>query len=297
VRVEHASPREQHVRPRVCVVNGESKERKTEESAGGRGARKPVTSNYTARFIIYCRQFLLPPRRCIRPAIEGWFVRRALSNPRGRSMRRRAPRAIGSRIAIWISFSVVADRYSLPFLFSLVFPRRNISQSRQLRGTTRTCKTKRSMSYHRERGRDRGKSETRRSVRMAFHLANAMTPRHALRKTYMLPDSFRYSITATRDIARRARRKNVINRSLARSSAAMYCVNAYKSARTYPRLVSPRTHIDTQPSRAKGSILECRANTPITASTKPESRIQIELAPMKTLEMRKLLLKLTVKSL
>lgn len=38
---------------------------------GGRGGGEPVTSNYTARFIIYRRQFLLPPRRCIRPTIEG----------------------------------------------------------------------------------------------------------------------------------------------------------------------------------------------------------------------------------
>lgn len=45
----------------------------------GSAAREPVTSNYTARFIIYCRQFLLPPRRCIRPAIEEWFVRRTRS--------------------------------------------------------------------------------------------------------------------------------------------------------------------------------------------------------------------------
>lgn len=51
---------------------GEQREKNGEgERRRRRGARKPVTSNYTARFIIYCRQFLLPPRRCIRPTIEG----------------------------------------------------------------------------------------------------------------------------------------------------------------------------------------------------------------------------------
>lgn len=41
-----------------------------------------------------------------------------------------------------------------------------------------------------------------RPVKMAFYLANAVTSRRALRKTYMLPDIFRYSITATRGTAR-----------------------------------------------------------------------------------------------
>jgi hypothetical protein len=62
----------------TCVVHGErgrGRERqegeREERKGAGDGEGEPVSSNYTARFIIYRRQFLLPSRRCIRPTIEG----------------------------------------------------------------------------------------------------------------------------------------------------------------------------------------------------------------------------------
>lgn len=87
----------------------------------GSAAREPVTSNYTARFIIYCRQFLLPPRRCIRPAIEEWFVRRTRSRIHEVDQWGGTPRVDRPRIAIWVSSS----RAAVPLYFfqsSFLFP-------------------------------------------------------------------------------------------------------------------------------------------------------------------------------
>lgn len=148
---------------------------------------------------------------------------------------------------------------------------------------------------------------------MAFHLVNAMTPRRALSETYMLPDIFRYSITATRDIVRRARRKNVINiGSLDRdirsvhARASMVAVHAYKSACTliyvlYPRLYRlVRTSILAVLYRDERIHLGMPSVRSIDKESyrniRPESRIQIELISMETLETRKLLFELTVKS-
>lgn len=187
-----------------------------------RGARKPVTSNYTARFIIYCRQFLLPPRRCIRPTIEGWFVRRTLSNPRDRSMRMHTCR-VRSAEDRNLNFFLDRGRSLLSVLFFFLFSlareeARKTALARQLCGTiiiTRLRKKRNARCCIIGNEGAIEESEMRRPVKIEFHLANAMTSRRALRKTYMLPDIFRYSITATRGIARRARRKNVINRLLA----------------------------------------------------------------------------------
>lgn len=67
------------------------------------------------------------------------------------------------------------------------------------------------MLHYRGRGRDRGvRNAVSRKNRVSLGERNDLAPS----ETYMLPDIFRYSITATRGIARRARRKNVINRSL-----------------------------------------------------------------------------------
>lgn len=136
--------------------------------------------------------------------------------------------------------------------------------------------------------------------------------------TYMLSDIFRYSITATRDIARRARRKNIINRSLARSPQYIrrctrsnvclddtrVCTHACKSRTrvfVFRRLV--RTYRYPTAEQARGVDLgmpsvrqRVRARQESCRNTRPESRIQIELVSMKIPETRKLLSGLTVKS-
>lgn len=135
-------------------------------------------------------------------------------------------------------------------------------------------------------------SETRCPVRIAFYLAFLSDERNdsAHSDLYILPDIFRYSITATGDIARRSQpQKHIINRMLARSPVAIYArvevpIHAYKSVRTRAQCPHHRyslvcTSIGYTPSLAEGRswnaerALDRQESYP---NTRPESSIQIE---------------------
>lgn len=158
------------------------------------------------------------------------------------------------RIAIWISFSIVAERCYSFFFFILSLARKETRKTvfvRQVLFTEQHMRIKRNtLDAAFVRNEDAiEESETRRPVRIALYLTNAITSCRAPRKTYMLPDIFKYSITATRGIAPRTRRKNVINRSLAGRDILRVHVP------------SSRVHLYVHrfSSRTKGSIPECRS--------------------------------------
>lgn len=130
-------------------------------------------------------------------------------------------------------------------------------------------------------------SEMRRLVRMAFHLANAMTP-YTPQDLYA---SWHFQIFNYRDARYYTESPpQKRNKSLARSLNAIYCVHAYKSARTRVHVLSSHIalYAHRYSSRAKGSILECWTNAPISRQYQIgiQNSNRIELASMKALKRR-----------
>lgn len=312
-RLLREAPRTQHV-VHVCAWRarrGEQREKngrggRGKESGGRRGARKPVTSNYTARFIIYCRQFLLPPR-------EGASDRRSKDDLcAGRSRIRAidqwgcAHRVLIGRRSQFEFLSRSRPRSLLSLFYFLQLARRETRKTVlawQLRGTIMTrVRAKKGKKKKKRTARCCiiGKRERDRGVRNAASRKNGVllgersdlapcTPQDLYASWHFQIFNYRDARYCTESSPQK-RNKSLAGRDILRARTRVHVPSSHIAlyAHRYSSRAEPSERVDPGMHRV---------NAPIAASTRPEYRIQIESSwpSMKTLETRKLLLKLTVK--
>lgn len=192
MRVEHASPREAPrttCRPRVCVVNEEkSKERKTGKESGEEGESEKTRYLKLHGSVYYLLSAISASTEKVHPTGDRKMICAldALESARGRSLRRHTI-AYGSAEDRNLNFLLdrgsIARCASLLFIFS-ISPRRNAENTSRTtrRNDNNDESVKRNalsdatvLSGSGTRTRIKA-SEMQRPIRMAFHLANAMTP-------------------------------------------------------------------------------------------------------------------------